>query len=74
MYIATDSSSLWHLLCIDLRIVYRDKVSKSNDWRWIFDRSDRDGKHLIVQTVVVHITHREMEAISNQMIVSLKHS
>lgn len=60
-------------MSIDLRIVYRDKVSKGNDWRWILDRSDYDGKHLIFQSVVVHIRHREMEAIRNQLTVGLKH-
>lgn len=40
---------------IDLRTVYRDKVSKSDDVWWTLGRSDRDGKDLVVHTVVVHV-------------------
>lgn len=59
---------------IDLRTVYRDKVSKGYDVWWTLGRSDRDGKDLVVHTVVVHVCHREMEAIHNQMLFRLEHS
>lgn len=54
-YITKDPSSPKPWASIDLRTVYRDKVSKSNDVWWTLGRSDRDGKDLVVHTVVVHV-------------------
>lgn len=54
-YITKDPSSPKPWVSIDLRTVYRDKVSKSNDVWWTLGRSDRDGKDLVVHTVVVHV-------------------
>lgn len=63
-FYSTYSSLIW--------TAYRDKVSKSNDWGWILVGRDGDGKLLIVQTVVVHIRDREVEAVSNWMTTGLK--
>lgn len=73
-YITKDPSSPKPWVFIDLRTVYRDKVSKSNDVWWTLGRSDRDGKDLVVHPVVVHVWHREVEAIHNHMLFRLEHS
>lgn len=73
-YITKDPSSPKPWVSIDLRTVYRDKVSKSNDVWWTLGRSDRDGKDLVVHTVVVRVWHREVEAIHNHMLFRLEHS